>query len=574
MSESSEPRWDLLPHQPELFFELPEQFDRRDLKRRYNALLRQFKPEKHPEEFQRIRAAFELLDNQLRYGERQAFPQTPGTPDIHWSAAKTDSEAPLPSPPTESDRDAETPRPIKPRDKSPLERLQERLKSESPADVYRQFEEEPNKSPFDYFALAVLSDVVKPEGSQPFLNWLLCGLIKHPSDSGLTRLLSLFLQSDLPDEQLSAITQAVAKAIPNNRFYSLTEPLWDRLLQARPFEQVAQLLAECESLLRDHRLDGKLTFYIHILRAALWVADDAWLNTAFQTLDEHSSELGGRLEYDFEFLLFLRIYREERKLFLNGTAGRDMIDQAMRDYCLKSDYDADHAVLDCQLALATEPIWLRQAFPTTDANFPAWWMLWTWMTADVADRLCEQDADIDPDLLFLQLRKVLRRCEQMTDKSWLSWGWQGLGIVYFGAVAVSLLLVCVPVIAGAVALLMFVLEATKSKGGSQEGLWVLGSVIGSGGTMCYLYFRYLKVRTADRLRRWIAVTLGRQSYQRQWRALIEQHLSLTHQPFRLLIDQLAVEHDDINQVYTSWIHAHASTDYALASLAMAQHFLR
>ena len=43
--------------------------DRRELKRSYNALLRRYKPEKFPQEFQRIRAAYEQLEANMRYGQ-------------------------------------------------------------------------------------------------------------------------------------------------------------------------------------------------------------------------------------------------------------------------------------------------------------------------------------------------------------------------------------------------------------------------------------------------------------------------------------------------------------------------
>src|SRR5436190_22187293 len=65
---ANDPDWSLLPHDPVRFFGLPDGFDRRELKRRYNQLIRRFKPEKHPQEFQRIRAAYEQLDSGIRYG--------------------------------------------------------------------------------------------------------------------------------------------------------------------------------------------------------------------------------------------------------------------------------------------------------------------------------------------------------------------------------------------------------------------------------------------------------------------------------------------------------------------------
>ncbi len=62
MSEPVEPDWNRLPHDPVGFFGLPDDFDRIALKRSYNALLKRYKPEKFPGEFQRIRMAYEQLD--------------------------------------------------------------------------------------------------------------------------------------------------------------------------------------------------------------------------------------------------------------------------------------------------------------------------------------------------------------------------------------------------------------------------------------------------------------------------------------------------------------------------------
>ena len=76
MNERGEPRWELLPHDPVGFFELAGSFDRKTLKQRYTDLVRRFKPEKHPSEFQRIRAAFEALDARLRYGQQERTGQT------------------------------------------------------------------------------------------------------------------------------------------------------------------------------------------------------------------------------------------------------------------------------------------------------------------------------------------------------------------------------------------------------------------------------------------------------------------------------------------------------------------
>ncbi len=69
-STPDSPDWSLLPGAPAEFFGLEGQFDANDLKRSYNRFLKKFKPEKFPDEFQRIRQAYENLERMLRYGYR------------------------------------------------------------------------------------------------------------------------------------------------------------------------------------------------------------------------------------------------------------------------------------------------------------------------------------------------------------------------------------------------------------------------------------------------------------------------------------------------------------------------
>ena len=94
----SEPDWTALPENPWRFFGLPADFDRIGLRRKYSALIRRFKPEKYPDEFQRIRAAFEDIDQQLRVSQRQ--PQHPRpVPSFHnpSDADRSDTQQPLES---------------------------------------------------------------------------------------------------------------------------------------------------------------------------------------------------------------------------------------------------------------------------------------------------------------------------------------------------------------------------------------------------------------------------------------------------------------------------------------------
>ncbi|MFN9437815.1 MAG: hypothetical protein ACK6DC_23155, partial [Planctomycetota bacterium] len=63
-----DPPWHLLPDSPWQFFGLGPKATRDDLKLAYSLLIRRFKPDKFPQEFKRIRAAYERVDRWLGSG--------------------------------------------------------------------------------------------------------------------------------------------------------------------------------------------------------------------------------------------------------------------------------------------------------------------------------------------------------------------------------------------------------------------------------------------------------------------------------------------------------------------------
>lgn len=66
---ADEPDWQLLPRYPQKFFGLENSWERRDLKRAYNRLIKLYRPEKEPEKFRQIRAAYEQLTEELEWCE-------------------------------------------------------------------------------------------------------------------------------------------------------------------------------------------------------------------------------------------------------------------------------------------------------------------------------------------------------------------------------------------------------------------------------------------------------------------------------------------------------------------------
>lgn len=402
MNDPGEPQWDLLPDQPEQFFSLTGEYDVRDLKRSYNALIRRFKPEKFPEEFQRIRAAYERLNDALRYGETSQSNTLPPQTQFDWSA---------PPAPKQQDHDLPEDQATLPPAGSPAEaaneesaplidfpELHERVKQESLPELYEELASLPHKTPYDYYALALLSDL-QPEEAGSFPLWLLKGLKAHPEEPALFELLHQYFLTDQSTEGLGKLLVQTSRIVRNDRFYYLTENAWDRLLRDVPFSQFRQVLEACETNLLDHEVDHLLVFYVHLLKAALWKADPAWIHRTFAQIDEYHERMSYWLEQEYEFLFLIRSYQEQREEFLNGGPVRKLIDQSIIDYCTQNEPTGDRRFLECQQALVSQRDELLEEFAVPSRGCENAVYLWETIAADVSQRIATDWLPDDPATL-------------------------------------------------------------------------------------------------------------------------------------------------------------------------------
>ncbi len=106
------------------------------------------------------------------------------------------------------------------------------------------------RSPQDYFLLATLADLVQRNDASMFAKWLLSAIKTDPSDPRLQSLLGKYIQYDVPTKQSSAVLLSIAKVTDGGLFYRLTEPPWDHLLHAAPFELFAKTLHACTQMIR------------------------------------------------------------------------------------------------------------------------------------------------------------------------------------------------------------------------------------------------------------------------------------------------------------------------------------
>lgn len=422
-NQDQAPDWNLLPHRPEAFFVLSGEYDRKDLKRAYNRLLKQYKPEKFPQEFQLIRAAFEELDNQLRYGRRLNGPSF-NLSHLNWQAET------IPAPVGAGASSAnETPSV----QGIPVQRFWERLEKESPQDLFSELKSKQGKSAFDYYALAILGDTLTNRDEMTFVKWILKGLGEHPHDPALFRLLYQYLRLNASHEQSRGLVKAVAKVIHDDRFYMLTEPLWDRLLLAGEFQELGQFLEACERQLQDHQVNGRVAFYLHFTRKAMFQATRHWLDRAFALIDANHEVLHGQSEVELEVLQALYRYRCSREEFLDGNELFAALDRVILEYCEQEDFQAEKSFLDLQVQIASGEWDVLEAFPVEhDHAIEAFFESWLWIDADIAARFGIEETELGENLQrrSLSVLNLMQTMATRTRKSWRGRLWLSLGWIY------------------------------------------------------------------------------------------------------------------------------------------------
>lgn len=580
------PPWELLPHDPVGFFGLAEGFDRKDLKRSYNALLREFKPEKHPAEFQRIRAAYESIEQQLRYGRELI--RRPRTSRYNWPSeaqSRPESTPPEAKPPSPVSADPSRPPPESTRPKGAdaaashrrsgednrrtatpaappqaTERpLIERVLDESPQSLYAELRNKAAKSPYDFYALALLADVVQRDDPLLFLKWLLTGLKAHPHEPALINLLQAYLQHEIADQDCRRVLLAVAKAVPDESFFYLTERLWDQALRCLSFEDFDAVLRQCEVGLSDHRVQGRVVFYTHILRAAMWKAPREWVERTLTFLNQHGEWITHHLEYDLELTTRLWEYHQARASFLNGRAARQRIDQAIESFCTLESRAGERTLVECQAYLAGNPSEVLSAF-SLHQPFPREALrAWSWVSEEVLGRLGLDDEPEDLQAAGKRLLQMLVEIDQDEPVS----RWQTfVALKNLSYIVGSFLMVfwC-PLLLGWLL------------GGSAPAV-VLYAIIGLGSLIAF--WLWWRKRTVVPLFDRIQERMVRKRYLSQWRDAIVLYFAATHLTFHQFLEtsQAIIKHYSKQLNVSTWVPIMVSRDGALLVIALAQRFLQ
>lgn len=318
--DADDPAWEHLPDDPLAFFGLQGEFDRRDLKRSYNRWLRRFKPEHFPAEFQKIRTAFEFVDDHLRY--RPAEQET--APPLNFGLALAEKFAEKKS----ADHGD----------------IIARLKDLTPEALFESIRSQPHKSPNDFFHLAVLSDTTSCANPQDFISWLCAGHEAHPGNSIVLNFLYAYCHSEVQVPEVEALLKRLAKTLPVRDFGFVTERLWIELLRESGFEMFRETFDSCWREMRRQGTEGRFALIAQLTRRAIFLADEDWLEEQMEFLWEHCDGVAWG-EHEVEVLDLLVEYRMSRDSFLNGDEVRIAIDDVCVAICEEEEEEADRLMI-------------------------------------------------------------------------------------------------------------------------------------------------------------------------------------------------------------------------------------
>ncbi|AMV33705.1 hypothetical protein VN12_16370 [Pirellula sp. SH-Sr6A] len=421
--------WDRLPNDPTGFFDLPNGFDRKDLKRSYGRLIRIYKPETHPAEFQRIREAYESLETELRYGVTRELEREKSSA---WEIEKQPSTGDQTHPTHATNQLDVPPPPVAPNVEV------------EPEAYYKHLIRSQTKSPRDYFELAILSDLLDREDPQRFLKWLLTGLKQYPTDPGLLRLVREHLTTDVDTDSAFSILVTLSKIVPPNAFFPTSEPLWERIYREVPFAKVSRWLEACESNFQQRLTIHHLIFYIHSLKRLAWTANWDWIQEKWQWIQSHGSEIPNGFDQDLEFLELLLDYIQIDREKIGENSIRQWIDDMLRAYCMDPWIVAAGKIAEAQDEIARSNQRFMETFPALNSKDDYRVLLLTQMAAwDAMDQLNLSLSDQTSPSLMRQADLAvaeLRKEYELLERSLTRMENQKVVLPFYGVMLVPLLL--------------------------------------------------------------------------------------------------------------------------------------
>jgi hypothetical protein len=435
MTEPTDPLWHHLPHAPRRFFKLHADASREELKQAYSVLIRAFKPDKFPEEFKRIRAAYEQIDREMRYGMTDDSPIAPSISGDGTSEQNDASTLPFAfdvhsyaEPPHRMEQttapELATPSgEMSSRSMANGSQLSQRaaayqhVESADPEAWYAELANQSLKTPYEYYVLAILSDVVASP-TQSFGAWIADGAAKHPTNSDLSGLLKgLLANPQLPPDEACELLLRLAKSTPPSAYYYLTESLWQRRVLTDPWETFETTLAACERALAGNHGAPRVAFSIAIMRRAMWRAPLEWLQARKRWIEESRIALHSQLEFDHELNCKLLGLREQHTTRLQqGQFGRRIL-ESIHAFCEEGEWESATQICACQMEIATHPKEFLIEFDYRPEDSADWSHGWQWISWLALSKLPTQEKPGENQWMVQTIAETMRGIDRRFPRS-------------------------------------------------------------------------------------------------------------------------------------------------------------
>jgi hypothetical protein len=278
----------------------------------------------------------------------------------------------------------------------PVAFVRELLARKDREGVFFELSQKEQKTSFEYYALAVLSDFTQPraeEDSSGFVDWILAGLEVHRGDPSLLQLLRAYLsEASMNQRDMKSVLERIVTIFPFDWFYYLSEPLWLRFVREVDWSTFVETLQQCEHMIRDPRQYGRLAFKTRLVRAALFKAPDDWCKESLRELEENSQSMNSSLLPEFEIVSGLFTLKQRADTFVSKGPMSQRIFDTMRSYCDDSEEVWQKKVVSSQAILAANPLAVLSEFQYTDVETRDLVLPWIIVSSEVREHLGFVDA--------------------------------------------------------------------------------------------------------------------------------------------------------------------------------------
>lgn len=556
MSTPPEPDWDLLPDQPQAFFELEDGHSRTDLKRAYTRWIKRFKPERYPQEFQRIRSAFEFLEGLLRHGGTGA--PRPAAP-APWPAQPSAERAPSPEP---------GPGPAPPQPSPPQIDALAVLEEQGPAALAKALREHRHKSPRAWVQFALLEEELSGDplaaiqqllagivatGRPNELYPVLWGLLRDPRPAAeAARLVHELSEATDPIEPEGVPAQGPGSgAIPAASYWHLTEQLWIELARGLSSDQALRLMQRCARRVGPGGEAGRLMVCLRLMRTAAPTASAEWLDSMRADLLEHVTEFHPDVRDELDLTLWLHEALDARAELDATREPGPLLDSALMAILAGEEVAADRAFLEAM-------VWIGDHRAEHLAQLPPDHILPIGVTgpldywASELDGRSAEKPSLGATTAKRRVVELLQRIERRTDRHWLGRVW---GLISFAFMGLFFALLIVP-------------WATAGHFELTDNGPVLLACAGWTILMAGAYFRGLPARLLGRCWRPFAQRL----YRDLWRNMVADFLAETPLPIEAFLHHCSqVDSPGITNQYHLVLNVDG--DSGLELYALARRFL-